>query len=489
MQLESGDIADSGALKGQLLHASPLEVVDKSGFRVFPVGRKKRLSAGVRREGSGRQPATMPRPSLMEQMNMAYEAVVKAIIRPPRTEYETSHLGPQCFEFLGKRFERYDFEVRNSETYERLACSRWARVEVPAKMQPTLIFLHGNASARVEALAQLSVCLSLGVSVVAFDFSGSGMSDGDYVTLGVREKGDVRAVVQYLRDECKTSTIALWGRSMGAVAALLYADEDNMVDAMVLDSPFASLRMLAEELVARATANSRYKVPSFAVTAILRLVRSSILKRAKVDINDIAAIDHVSHMYVPALFCAVRGDSFISNAHSERLHAKYAGEKFYLLVEGDHNDVRPPSMLVFVRRFLQRYMQVPNAWTLDALKDSVFSSVVPWHAAHGRPLEFTDAPLPDATCMPNIGNDDNDFNFSDALDYQDVDVGMNRAKVDKVQSDIANLLDVASMGATRKSPRIQSPALPNPQQPIESDGDDSRAVFTASSAPPSSHSA
>ena len=38
-----------------------------------------------------------------------------------------------------------------------------------------------------------------------------------------------------------------WIRSsillLGAVAALLYADEDNMLDAMVLDSPFASLRM------------------------------------------------------------------------------------------------------------------------------------------------------------------------------------------------------------------------------------------------------
>lgn len=451
--------------------------------KVLSVGGRKGKSGGLNQKG-------MPRPSLIEQMTMAYEAVVKAIIRPPRTDYDTSHLGPQCFEFLERRFERHDFEVRNLETNERLACSRWARVQVPAEMQPTLIFLHGNASARVEALAQLSVCLSLGVSVVAFDFSGSGLSDGDYVTLGVRERGDVRAVVQYLRDEGKTSTIALWGRSMGAVAALLYADEDNMVDAMVLDSPFASLRMLAEELVSRATANSRYKVPSFAVTGILRLVRSSILKRAKADINDIAAIDHVAHMYVPALFCAVRGDSFISNAHSERLHADYAGEKFYLLVEGDHNDVRPPSMLVFVRKFLQRYMQVPSAWTLDALQDSVFSSVVPWHSAHGRPLEFTDAALLSSASIPTIGTDDSDFDLSATLDYQDVDVGMNRAKVDKVQSDIANLLDVASMGATRKSIHKLSSTVPHPSHPIESDGEDGRSVFAASSeAPSSSHSA
>ena len=80
----------------------------------------------------------------------------------------------------------------------------------------------------------------LGVAVVSFDFAGSGLSDGEYVTLGANERLDCRAVVTYLRAEGKTSTIAFWGRSMGAVTALLYADEDNMVDAMVLDSPFAS---------------------------------------------------------------------------------------------------------------------------------------------------------------------------------------------------------------------------------------------------------
>jgi len=66
---------------------------------------------------------------------------------------------------------------------------------------------------------------------------------GEYVTLGAWERLDIRAIVAYLREEGATSTIAFWGRSMGAVAALLYADEDNMLDAMVLDSPFASLRM------------------------------------------------------------------------------------------------------------------------------------------------------------------------------------------------------------------------------------------------------
>jgi hypothetical protein len=38
-----------------------------------------------------------------------------------------------------------------------------------------MIYMHGNSSARVEALPQLSLCLSLGITLVAMDFAGSGM--------------------------------------------------------------------------------------------------------------------------------------------------------------------------------------------------------------------------------------------------------------------------------------------------------------------------
>jgi hypothetical protein len=44
---------------------------------------------------------------------------------------------------------------------------------------------------------------------------------------------------------------------------------------------------LAEELVQRATSGSSLKIPNFAVATMLRLVRSTIRRRAKVDINEI----------------------------------------------------------------------------------------------------------------------------------------------------------------------------------------------------------
>lgn len=52
--------------------------------------------------------------------------------------------------------------------------------------------MHGNSSARVEAIPQLSLALSLGATLVAFDFAGSGLSGGEYVSLGYYERDDVK---------------------------------------------------------------------------------------------------------------------------------------------------------------------------------------------------------------------------------------------------------------------------------------------------------
>lgn len=60
-----------------------------------------------------------------------------------------------------------------------------------AERLPCIVYMHGNSSARVEALPQLSLALTLGATLVAFDFSGSGLSGGEYVSLGYYEKDDV----------------------------------------------------------------------------------------------------------------------------------------------------------------------------------------------------------------------------------------------------------------------------------------------------------
>jgi len=74
---------------------------------------------------------------------------------------------------------------------------------------PCVIYLHGNASSRLEALPYLKYLLPLNITVFAFDFAGSGNSDGKYISLGYFEKDDLKVVIEYLRNTGRVSTIGL----------------------------------------------------------------------------------------------------------------------------------------------------------------------------------------------------------------------------------------------------------------------------------------
>ena len=67
--------------------------------------------------------------------------------------------------------------------------------------------MHGNCSSRVEALTILKSVLPMGITVLCFDFSGSGKSGGDYISLGWYEREDLKAVVNHLRKSETVSTI------------------------------------------------------------------------------------------------------------------------------------------------------------------------------------------------------------------------------------------------------------------------------------------
>ena len=72
----------------------------------------------------------------------------------------------------------------------------------------------------------------------------------------------------------RTSKIGIWGQSMGAVTALLYANRDPSIAGIVLDSPFSSLNKLMMELVDQFTAGSRMSVPQMATRMALSFMRS-----------------------------------------------------------------------------------------------------------------------------------------------------------------------------------------------------------------------
>jgi len=75
--------------------------------------------------------------------------------------------------------------------------------------------------------------------------AGSGLSDGETISLGFYEQDDLMAVIEYLRASGLVSRIGLWGRSMGAATSVLVAARDPSIAGMVLDSAFSSLTQVS----------------------------------------------------------------------------------------------------------------------------------------------------------------------------------------------------------------------------------------------------
>jgi len=282
---------------------------------------------------------------MLKQLSDQYELLVNMIIRPPRFTYQVTDLGPKHFFVGGVAVKRTDFELNNSRGLA-LQCSHFEPVMDWGKPLPCVIYCHGNGGGRIDALESVAALLPCMISVVALDFSGSGLSDGEYVSLGYWEKEDVSSVVQYLRSTGRVTSIGLWGRSMGAVTSLFYAKEDPSVASLVLDSPFSSLQRVAEELVLNFTSLAKTpRLTKMAVGLGLRVLRATIKKKAQFDLKDLEVVSVARACFVPSLFVHGQNDTFVRPQHSVELYESYGGDKTRMIIDGDHNSARPQFFL------------------------------------------------------------------------------------------------------------------------------------------------
>ncbi|KVH93609.1 hypothetical protein Ccrd_004340 [Cynara cardunculus var. scolymus] len=317
------------------------------------------------------------------------EQLINFIIRPPRAEYEPNNdLLDQEFMLKGKWFQRKDLE-------ESLCLVSYTAMETDAS-EAAIILLPSN------------------ITVFTLDFSGSGLSGGEHVSLGWYERDDLRSVVNYLRADGNVSLIGLWGRSMGAVTSLMYGAEDPSIAGMVLDSPFSDLVDLMMELV------DTYKIrlPKFTVKFAIQYMRKAILKKAKFDIVELNTIKVAKSSFVPVLFGHAGDDDFIQPHHSDRIYDAYMGDKNIIKFEGDHNSPRPQFYFDSINIFFHNVLQPPE----DEVRGSFFDTSLDYLGKVPSDIPSTDKqcnsedegsttePIPSSSKMIN-------FEFSNGLPY------------------------------------------------------------------------
>jgi alpha/beta superfamily hydrolase len=97
------------------------------------------------------------------------------------------------------------------------------------------------------------------------------MSEGEYISLGYFEQEDVLTVVNHLRNNERIEAIGLWGRSMGAVTAILACRRSAELNVIVCDSPFTSLKRICQDL-----AWKQYHIPCCLFSMLFCCLRSKV---------------------------------------------------------------------------------------------------------------------------------------------------------------------------------------------------------------------
>lgn len=331
---------------------------------------------------------------LKELVVQGYRDVIQSIIRPARCRYDTQQLGAATFAMQSAQTQasddasdqwtvrRKDFSVRNDRELE-LRCSHWQLFaseedDLPL-VSPCLVYLHSNLGSRLDALRMRDLALTRGMSVLAFDCSGSGLSDGVYVTVGWNEAKDLHFVLQHLEGDETVNEICIYAHSMGTFPAIVnvacrsllpdkkmrsnldslpsYFRSANVnllakpIKGLVLDGGYATMSQLTEELMS-SIKEEGFAVPKSILKVACKVIQKSVKKRADVNLDLLRPIDFVPACSVPALFISGKDDRYVASHHSKDLTAKYAGPTVVKIVDGDHYTAREASVYSDAMDFL-----------------------------------------------------------------------------------------------------------------------------------------
>jgi len=213
---------------------------------------------------------------------------------------------------------------------EGLKLRGWLAVK-PDTTRPAAIVVHGLGDS-LESFVDVARDLGQrGHTVLLLDMRGHGGSEGNYTTLGGREREDVRAGLSFLIGRGLASHgLLLEGHSMGAVAVLRAAADRTDVRAVVVEAPYDDFRSNVAH-----HASLYYHIPRW-----LPLVPTTIAIaewRAGFDADEVDAVAAARRIRAPLLAIVDGADPRMTEAIVRRVFDAHPGPKKLWVAPGaDH---------------------------------------------------------------------------------------------------------------------------------------------------------
>jgi len=124
------------------------------------------------------------------------------------------------------------------------------------KRSPAVVLVHDLGGSSEQMLPLVKPLHDAGMVVLALDLRGCGNSAAGGQTFGLNESKDVLAAVQMLRRRSyiDPNRIAIFGSGTGANAALLAAQNDPRIAALILDRPMCDPQLVMDQFIPRSPA-------------------------------------------------------------------------------------------------------------------------------------------------------------------------------------------------------------------------------------------
>lgn len=216
----------------------------------------------------------------------------------------------------------------------------------------TIIVLHGIADNKESMSASAKVFNKFGYNVLLVDMRAHGASDGIFCTYGYREKFDIRQLVTWLIGQgADSSRIGIFGSSFGASVALQAMALDPRIAFGIVESPFASLRDVANDYT--------IQYSGFHFPALINKSLSRAEHIANFDIDSVRPELAARTIKKPILHFHGSDDERISITHANRIEKAFApGISEFHIVQGAHHldvrDVGGDRYWKIVQKFLTR---------------------------------------------------------------------------------------------------------------------------------------
>jgi fermentation-respiration switch protein FrsA (DUF1100 family) len=245
----------------------------------------------------------------------------------------------------GKTLRKFNipYQSVNLLTEDGVRLSAWY---TPPRKGALILLAHGYGNDRPEWVYEMFA--KKGYGVLAWDARAHGESDGEISTIGYLEILDVRAALDYALAQPNVEHVGAWGGSMGAATLVRATARYPEIEALFIDSSFASLEDVFDFLVPYPLINPLAKF----ITQI----------RTGISMDDVSPIDDIGKISPrPVYIVQSTGDAVAPPDSGEKLF-NAAGEPRFLWIEEN-----APHMQTFLdnpRRYKRRMIEFFDEWLL-----------------------------------------------------------------------------------------------------------------------------